>query len=73
MKPTILITTTIISIFMVTSSCVRVKPWEREILSQRSMSFDSEQHENVLDHTFYNAREGAAGGFESGGGGCGCN
>ena len=60
-------------IFLMSCGCVRVKPWEREILSQRSMAFDSEQYENILDHTYYNAREGAAGGFESGGGGCGCN
>jgi len=37
------------------------------------MKFDSEVDESTLDHTFYNAREGAAGGFDSGGGGCGCN
>ena len=60
-------------VLLMASGCVRVKPWEREILSQRSMDFDSEVYENILDHTFYNAREGAAGGFESGGGGCGCN
>jgi hypothetical protein len=52
--------------------CVRVKPWERDILSKRSMTFDSEKDENDLDHTFYEAREGADGGFVSGGGGCGC-
>ncbi len=53
--------------------CVRVKPWERDILSRRVMTFTAEQEESALDHTYYNAREGAAGGFESGGGGCGCN
>jgi len=55
------------------AGCVRVKPWEREILSRPHMKFDSEVDESTLDHTFYNAREGAAGGFDSGGGGCGCN
>jgi hypothetical protein len=55
------------------SGCARVNPWERDLLSRPAMKFDSEQDESVLDHTFYNAREGAAGGFESGGGGCGCN
>ena len=53
--------------------CVRVQPWERDLLSKRAMSYDSEKDEQALDHTFYNAREGAAGGFEAGGGGCGCN
>lgn len=55
------------------AGCLRVKPWERDILSKRVMTFDFEIEENTLDHTFYNAREGTAGGFETGGGGCGCN
>jgi hypothetical protein len=53
--------------------CVRVKPWERDILARPAMTFDAEVEENALDHGYYNAREGAAGGFESAGGGCGCN
>jgi len=53
--------------------CVRVQPWERDLLSKRAMSYNSEKDEQALDHTFYKAREGAAGGFEAGGGGCGCN
>jgi hypothetical protein len=50
-----------------------VKPWERDILANDVMTFDAEAVESGLDHGYYNAREGAAGGFESGGGGCGCN
>jgi len=53
--------------------CVAVKPWQRELLARREMRFDSEKVEFALDHTYYKAREGAAGGFEAGGGGCGCN
>jgi hypothetical protein len=55
------------------SGCTRVKPWERGILAKDVMTFDAEAVESALDHGYYNAREGAAGGFESGGGGCGCN
>ena len=72
----VLISTYVVSLFLVftiIAGCVRIQPWERDILAKRVMTFDSEQEENILDHTFYNAREGAAGGFESGGGGCGCN
>jgi len=54
-------------------SCTRVKPWERDVLSKEVMTFDREAEESALDHGYYNAREGAAGGFEVGGGGCGCN
>ena len=67
---------TLFLIFMIagiSSGCTRVKPWERDILAKKVMSFDAEKDENTLDHTYYNAREGTAGGFESGGGGCGCN
>ena len=53
--------------------CTRVKPWERDVLSRDVMTFDREAEESALDHGYYNAREGAAGGFEAGGGGCGCN
>ena len=53
--------------------CTRVKPWERDLLSKDVMTFDREAQESALDHGYYNAREGAAGGFEAGGGGCGCN
>ena len=53
--------------------CIRVKPWERDILAKDVMTFDAEAEETALDHGYYNAREGAAGGFEAGGGGCGCN
>jgi len=55
------------------AGCTRVKPWERDILAKDVMTFDAEAEETALDHGYYNAREGAAGGFEAGGGGCGCN
>ena len=61
-------------LFIVLSlGCTRVKPWERDVLSKDVMTFDREAVESALDHGYYNAREGAAGGFEAGGGGCGCN
>ena len=60
-------------LFASSAGCAAVSPWERDVLAKRSMSFSSETDEYLLDHTYFNAREGAAGGFESGGGGCGCN
>ncbi len=64
---------TILAVLGLSAGCVRVKPWERDILAEDVMTFDAEAVESALDHGYYNAREGAAGGFESGGGGCGCN
>jgi Domain of unknown function (DUF4266) len=55
------------------AGCAAVKPWQRQLLARREMTFESEKEEFALDHTYYKAREGAAGGFESAGGGCGCN
>ena len=62
-----------LALFLFATGCTRVKPWERDILARPVMTFDAEAEETALDHGYFNAREGAAGGFESGGGGCGCN
>ena len=58
---------------LLAAGCATITPWERETLADRTMIFATEMEESILDHTFYTAREGSAGGFESGGGGCGCN
>ena len=55
------------------SGCVRVKPYERELLAKPTMTFQPDPHEDVLDNHMLEAREGAAGGYGSAGGGCGCN
>jgi uncharacterized protein DUF4266 len=53
--------------------CARVKPYERELLAKPTMTFQPDPHEDVLDNHMLEAREGAAGGYGSAGGGCGCN
>jgi hypothetical protein len=58
---------------LTTSGCVRVKPYERELLAKPTMTFQPDPHEDVLDNHMLEAREGAAGGYGSAGGGCGCN
>ena len=55
------------------AGCVRVKPFERELLAKPTMTFQPDPHEDVLDNHMLEAREGAAGGYGSAGGGCGCN
>ena len=52
---------------------MRVKPYERELLAKPTMTFQPDPHEDVLDNHMLEAREGAAGGYGSAGGGCGCN
>jgi hypothetical protein len=53
------------------SACV--KPYQREALSKRIMTFQPDPHEDVLDLHMIEAREGSVGGYGSAGGGCGCN
>ena len=49
-----------------------VKPWQREHLSRRAMSFDDGLEGRFKQHV-HAAREGAEGGYGHVGGGCGCN
>ena len=58
---------------LLAAGCVRVKPYERELLAKPTMTFQPDPHEDVLDNHMLEAREGAAGGYGSAGGGCGCN
>ncbi len=53
--------------------CVHVRPRERETLAKRSMKFSPDPLEDELDLHMQESREGAAGGYGSSGGGCGCN
>ena len=55
------------------SSCVRVKPYQRETLSKRSMTSDKDTSESRFDQHARGSREGADGGTGEAGGGCGCN
>lgn len=53
--------------------CAHVPPYAREQLTQPGMESESEAEEERFRSHVYDAREGAAGGHGSTGGGCGCN
>jgi hypothetical protein len=53
--------------------CARVKPYQREYLSQRAMQPGAESAEDAFRSHWQSAREGSEGGFGAAGGGCGCN
>lgn len=55
------------------TGCARVKPYEREHLSRRSMTADEAAGQARFEHHSRGSREGAAGGTGKAGGGCGCN
>jgi Domain of unknown function (DUF4266) len=50
-----------------------VRPWERDLLSEKAMTFDPQPMMNAVDDHIYFSREGSTGGQNVSGGGCGCN
>ncbi|MGB0680085.1 MAG: DUF4266 domain-containing protein [Polyangiales bacterium] len=56
-----------------TSACATVAPYEREQLARADMQFAGAPEIEEGETHATEVREGSAGGFGSGGGGCGCN
>jgi hypothetical protein len=50
-----------------------VHPWDRDLMSEKQMSFVPSASEHDVDDHVYFSKEGSAGGQNVGGGGCGCN
>ena len=59
--------------FLLSSGCTLVKPYQRELLAKRIMALDPDPEAALLEQHVYQYREGSAGGYGGGGGGCGCN
>ncbi len=55
------------------SACSSVKPWERGNLAKENMQGAPIAQKAVLDNHIYFSKEGASGGGQAAGGGCGCN
>lgn len=55
------------------NGCAAVKPYERENLADRIMSFDANAEETAMERHFLETREGSTGGHGGAGGGCACN
>ena len=55
------------------AGCASVKPWDRDLLSQKKMQFNPLPLESAVDEHVYFSKEGSTGGLGHGGGGCGCN
>ena len=56
-----------------TTGCVRVKPWERDLLARRDMGFEPDGLEAAREAHIYWSKEASMPGGSGGGGGCGCN
>lgn len=72
----------ILSLLLIVSGCdtVRnitvkedVKPWQKDILAQRSMQFPQDAIQAYADDHIFFSKEASTGGRGVGGGGCGCN
>jgi hypothetical protein len=68
---------TVLSLLLASAACARLEPWvkpyERERLADRVMSWDRDPiSSSYISHVREN-REGARGGAGGTGGGCGCN
>jgi len=55
------------------SGCATTLPYERELLADPIMQFDTDPDETDIQQKLLGTREGSIGGFGGGGGGCGCN
>ena len=49
------------------------KPWEHDLLAERSMQVDSYPLQTTIDDHIYFSKEASSGGRSFAGGGCGCN
>jgi len=74
--------TTAIITCLVISSCStlknvttseEVKPWEKDILAQKSMQIPQDDMFQYSDDHIFFSKEASTGGNGVGGGGCGCN
>lgn len=50
-----------------------VKVYQRGKLAKTKMQFNPRPDETELEQHVYSYREGSTGGYDGGGGGCGCN
>jgi Domain of unknown function (DUF4266) len=63
----------LILLLAVTGGCATVRPWDRDLLAEKKMSFVPNPMIEAVDEHVYFSKEGSTGSQEVGGGGCGCN
>jgi hypothetical protein len=55
------------------TGCMRVNPWERDVLARRDMAWSPDPLEAKRENHVYFSKEASMPGGSGGGGGCGCN
>lgn len=63
----------VLSLLLASTGCVRVKPWERDLLALRNMGWEPDPTEAKRESHIYFSKEASMPGGSGGGGGCGCN
>lgn len=63
----------LLAILGLASGCATVRPYQRERLTDRIMSFQTDAREGARRMKTFEAREGSTGGQGGAGGGCACN
>jgi hypothetical protein len=64
---------TLTIVLAICASGCGVKAYERGHLAKPKMQFNPDPEENQHEQHVYSYREGSVGGYDAGGGGCGCN
>lgn len=67
------ITLVLITALLGACSVTEVSAWQRGNLAKKQMVRDSGGLHTALEQHAYASKEGTAGGYSVGGGGCGCN
>ncbi len=63
----------LLAIVLAASACTGVKAYQRGKLAKAKMQFNPRPETTTLEQHVYSYREGSTGGYDGGGGGCGCN
>lgn len=63
----------VVSLLFLCIGCVTTKPWQHEDLARPVMDVRGDDGLDTLHAHLIGIQEGAVGGLDGGGGGCGCN
>lgn len=68
-----LMLTAALALPVLASGCATVRPWDRDLLAEKGMSFNPKPMLRAIDEHIYFSKEASMGGQDVAGGGCGCN
>jgi len=68
-----LVVTLVVALLGGCASFAPPQPWEKQYLAKPATQFDTDRLDVRNTQHIYFSKEGAAGGYGIGGGGCGCN